>query len=85
MAALDAATPSDLVAIAHGMIMMAAQGGFTELLNVSEVVQREARQGLGLNLVDELRAAGRLSDAGPAPAHPVVLGAGVRNPSPSRP
>ena len=38
--------------------MMAAQCGFTELLNVSEVAQREARQGSGLNRVAELRAAG---------------------------
>ena len=58
MAALDATTPSALAGIAHGMIMMAAQCGFTELLNVSEAVQREARQGFGLNLIAELRAAG---------------------------
>jgi hypothetical protein len=57
MAALDAATPSDLPRITHGMIMMAAQCGFTELFNVSEDVQGEARQGGGLNRVAELRAA----------------------------
>jgi hypothetical protein len=54
---LDAATPSELAGITHAMIMMAAQCGFTELFNVAEVVQREARQGFGLNHVAELRAA----------------------------
>ena len=58
LAALDAASPSDLAAIAHGMIMMPAQCGFTELLDIAELVQREARQGAGLNRIPELRAAG---------------------------
>jgi len=58
LASLDTATASELGGIAHGMIMMAAQCGFTELLNVSEVVQREAREGAGLNRITELRDAG---------------------------
>jgi hypothetical protein len=58
MASLDAATPSDLAQITHEMIMMAAHCGFTELLNILEDVQREARQGAGLNRITELRAAG---------------------------
>jgi len=58
LASLDAATTPELAGITHGMVMMAAHGGFTELLNVSEVAQREARQGFGLNRVAELRAAG---------------------------
>jgi hypothetical protein len=58
LASLDAATPSDLAAITHGMITMTAHCGFTELYNLSVDVQREARQGAGLNRVAELRAAG---------------------------
>ncbi len=57
LAALDAATPSDLARIAHAMIMMAAHCGFTELLNICELVQSEARQGFGINRISELRAA----------------------------
>lgn len=58
MASLDAATPSKLAGISHAMIMMAGMCGFTELLDVSEVAQQEARQGAGLNRIAELRAAG---------------------------
>jgi len=58
MASLDAATPSKLASSSHAMIMMAGMCGFTELLDVSEVAQREARQGAGLNRVAALRAAG---------------------------
>jgi len=58
LASLDAATTSQLAGIAHGLAGMAGYCGFTELLNVSGVVQREARQGAGLNRVSELRAAG---------------------------
>jgi hypothetical protein len=58
LASLDSATPSELAVISHGMIMMAASCGFTELLNVAEVVQREARGGSGLNRLTELRDAG---------------------------
>jgi hypothetical protein len=39
------------------MIMMAAHCGFTELLNICELVQSEARQGFGINRISELRAA----------------------------
>lgn len=58
LAPLDAATPADLFAIVHGMISMAAGCGFTELLGVCELVQREARQGSGLSRIADLRAAG---------------------------
>ena len=54
---LATATPAELAAIAHGMIMMASQSGFAELAKVCAEVQREARQGAGLNRAPELRAA----------------------------
>jgi HPt (histidine-containing phosphotransfer) domain-containing protein len=58
LAALDAADPSELASIAHGMIGMSAHCGFMELFHVCEEVQREARRGAGSDRVGELRAAG---------------------------
>jgi len=56
-ARLSTATPAELAAIAHGMIMMASQCGFVELTKVCVEVQLEVRQGAGLDRAPKLRGA----------------------------
>jgi HPt (histidine-containing phosphotransfer) domain-containing protein len=58
MASLASATPSELARSAHALMGMAGYFGFHELLDLCARVQRQAREGSGLDGIEELRAAG---------------------------